>query len=340
MKRLTIWLILLVVVMSLNACNKKDDTDLGQPEEPQQEPEDLPKDFLHQYPLTGFGTDENVEYRAFGVMIENSKAARPQSGLYQADLVYEILSEATITRFLAFFHSEKPEVIGPVRSAREYYIHLNNGYNGIYLSAGGSPQAKAMIENREVDHINGLTFDGKFLWRSSDRKAPHNMYTSYDNLQKAAEYTKNTLLGSVPQLTFLEDDEEVNGEPSSEISIKYGSGSNNVVYKYDQAKNHYIRFVGDEQSIDKETKSPIAINNIFIVETSHKVTDKSGRREIDITSGGNGLLFQNGVYQHVQWENVNGQILPVRDGERIGLVKGKTWINVVPELDQSVSVAN
>jgi hypothetical protein len=347
MKRFTLGVILVGVLLLFSACNEKEETvveeieKLGEELVEDPEPED-PTD-KNQFPLTGIGTDDDTDQRAFGVMIENSHFARPQSGLYQADLVYEVLSEATITRLLAFYHSERPEVIGPVRSARDYYIDLNNGYKAIYVSAGGSPGAFAMIQSGQVDYINGLSYDGKFLWRSKQRKAPHNMYTSYENLVKAAEHAKHSLTTSVPSLPFSEEELSLEGkEEAVEISINYGSSGNNVIYKYDQDNDHYIRIIGGEQSIDLETKNPVVINNIFIVEMRHQVIsdDAAGRRSINTTSGGTGFLIQNGVYQSVQWENVDGQILPIKNGEIVNFVKGKTWINVVSSLDKSVSIAD
>ena len=350
MKRLALGILLVLVVMFVLACNKKEETIAVPPDDPPEEvveknepepkPEPEKEEFKNQFPLTGIGTNDDVDYRAFGVMIENSRSARPQSGLYQADLVYEVLSEGTITRLLAFYHSEKPEIIGPVRSARDYYINLNNGYNGIYVSAGGSPQAFAMVERGQVDYINGLIYDGRYLWRSSERKAPHNMYTSYENLIKAAEHAKHTLIAPVPTLTFLDDDTLIKGEKVTEIKVNYGSSSNNVVYLYDEDLESYIRHVGGEKMIDLEEKErAVTVDNLFIVEMSHRVIDHVGRRAIDITSGGNGLLIQNGVYQYVEWENIDGQILPIKDGEKLNFLKGKTWINVVSNLDQSVSIS-
>lgn len=350
MKKLTLGLILVLVLLLIAACNKKEEAIAVQPEEPEtqvgepvEEPEEdeEPKEIVYknQFPLTGIGTDDDVEHRAFGVMIENSRSARPQSGLYQADLVYEVLSEASITRLLAFYHSEKPKVIGPVRSARDYYIHLNNGYKAIYVSAGGSPGAFAMIQSGQVDYINGLNYDGRNLWRSKERKAPHNLYTNYENLISAAEHVKHSLTTPVPALPFLEEDVMLEGkEKAVEVSINYGSSTNNVVYKYQQDNDHYIRIAGGEQSLDLETNNPVVIDNIFIVEMSHKVLDTAGRRAINTTSGGDGLLIQNGVYQRLQWKNVDGQILPMQDGEIVGFVKGKTWINVVASLDANVDI--
>lgn len=285
------------------------------------------------FPLTGTKMTDEVANRAFGVMIENSVSARPQSGLYQADLVYEVLAEGSITRFLAFFHSEQPETIGPVRSARDYNIILNNGYDALYVSAGGSPAAFEMIDNGLVDHISGLTYDGRYFTRSSARKAPHNLYTSYENIVKAAEHANITLQKDVPGLPFYSADHHLEGEVATKVIINYGSESNTVRYEYDKEINRYKRYNGGEQTVDLESNNPVLLDNLFVVETTHRVIpgDKSGRREIDLTSGGRGYLVQGGVMQTVEWENVNGRILP--KGDSVGFVPGQTWINLVPSFD-------
>ena len=94
------------------------------------------------------GSSTEIEGRAVAVMINNHPAARPQSGLHKADIVYELLAEGDVTRFLAIFQSEQPDNIGPVRSARSYYIELAKGYDSLYIAHGNSPDAKKMLEKR------------------------------------------------------------------------------------------------------------------------------------------------------------------------------------------------
>lgn len=301
-----------------------------EPDEEVAEEEIVVPKFPHTYPLTGIGTDENTNHRVIGVMIENSKSARPQSGLYKADLVYEVLSEGTITRLLAFYHSEQPELIGPVRSARDYYINLNNGYNALYVSAGGSPGAFDMINSGKVDHLSGLTYDGTYFHRSKARKAPHNMYTSYENLIKVAERIGYSTTDDVPILPFTEKENTLSGIEAKEVEIDYGSSTNNVKYKFEPETGRYLRYIGGEQSIDLEDKQPVVADNVFIVETSHRVVDSVGRREVNLLSGGNALLFQNGQVQKVEWKNVDGRLLPFSEGKSIGFIPGKTWINLIP----------
>ena len=127
-------------------------------------------------------------------MIEYCPAARPQSGLSEAGVVFEAVAEGGITRFLALFQDTKPAYVGPVRSSRPYYIRWLLGFDATYAHAGGSPQALQDINTlnvKNLDHgANGSTFD-----RVSNRYAPHNLYTSIDRLLAAAAshgYTSST----------------------------------------------------------------------------------------------------------------------------------------------------
>jgi hypothetical protein len=304
-------------------------------EEPEPEEEEPEPEIAETFPLTGVGTEEDVDHRAFGVMIENSSAARPQTGLYQADVVYEVLSEGRITRLLAFYHSEQPKRIGPVRSARDYYIFLNNGYDAIYASAGGSPGAFDLVERGQVPYISGLNYDGRFFSRYSGRSAPHNMYTTYEDLRAAAEHIEFELEGrEPPELPFAEEaDSSLAEREAISVEINYSSSLNNVQYNFDEDAGGYIRSVGGESVDDYETGDLVAPRNLFVVAASHQVVDDQGRRDIDIESGGNAYLIHDGYAIEAEWENVDGVILPFKNGEPLDFLPGQTWINLVESID-------
>ncbi|WP_078577793.1 DUF3048 domain-containing protein [Salipaludibacillus agaradhaerens] len=286
------------------------------------------------FPLTGIKTSEDVDQRAIGIMIENSQSARPQSGLYQADVVYEVLSEGHITRLLSLFHSQQPERIGPVRSARNYYVHLNNGYDAIYASAGGSPGALELIAQQGYPHINALNYDGSFFTRWSERSAPHNMYTSYSQLVDAAADVGLTMTDrEPPELPFSDETSHAEAsEDALEVLIDYNSTSNNVLFDYDEQTKRYIRSVGGQRVDDLDTGEPVAPKNIFVVAASHQVIDDQGRRHINIESGGAAYLIQNGQAIEAEWKNVDGVILPFKDGEPLNFLPGQTWINFVEDI--------
>ncbi|WP_170006346.1 DUF3048 domain-containing protein [Bacillus fonticola] len=297
------------------------------------------------FPFTGKGTEEEAPtlQKPVVVTVNNHPAARPQTGLTEADIVMEILAEGDITRFLAFYQSEIPEKIGPVRSARDYFVNIARGYDSFFISHGYSPAAKELLDAGVVPNLNGIQYDGILFQRSSDRIAPHNSYITWDNILKGAEQNGYELEGKVTPFAFLDETEEesIKGNEASEVMVSYfNSPSFASQFQYDATIEKYTRSSGGEPTVDYETNEPVEIDNVLILETSHTVIDNVGRRKIDFTSGGNAYLLQKGKMQEVQWANVDGQILPVQDGQPVPFVRGKTWISVIPTnpgLDGAVS---
>lgn len=339
------WIVLFISLMLLAAgCNSKEEAQKHKSKEvdgviKEEVPE---REAPFNFPLTGLGTEKEAKVRAVAVVVNNHPLARPQSGLDQADLVYEALAEGNVTRFLAVFQSEKPENIGPVRSARDYYVKLAKGYDSFFVAHGYSPDAKNMLLSGYIDHINGMNYDGTLFKRASFRKAPHNSYITYENILKGAEKTKKPMGKAPSSLAFLSRDEikQLDGEDAGSVMISYHDPSFDVIYEFDREAGKYKRFSGGEQAVNYGSEKPILIDNIFIVEMDHRTIDKAGRRDIDIKSGGRGFLLQKGIVREVEWKNIDGKILPVANGKDAGLVPGKTWINIVPSqsgLDESVS---
>ncbi|XJZ27639.1 DUF3048 domain-containing protein [Bacillota bacterium Lsc_1132] len=302
------------------------------------------KQFPYSFPLTGKGSETKTNGRAIAIMINNHPKARPQSGLQKADLVYELLAEGDITRFLAVFQSEKPDIIGPIRSARGYYVELAKGLDALYIAHGYSPEAKEMLDGGYVDNLNGMVYDGTLFQRASFRKAPHNSYITYKNILKGAKQKNYSMDKSPPAFTFLTEEESKNiqGDPALAATVSYFLNSQfKAVYQYDSQIGKYKRFSGGEQTVDLDTKEPVLLDNIFIIEAVHQTVDSVGHRKIDLQSGGNAYLLQKGKVNFVEWKNSSGRIIPVKNGKEVPFVQGKTWVNVVPTnpgLQKSVSL--
>ncbi|MBE4907348.1 DUF3048 domain-containing protein [Bacillus luteolus] len=343
MKRKMFYFLIALLILS-TGCSKQQEVVKVEPEieieekdvvEEETEAESKELAFDHTYPLTGIGTNDNIDNRAVVITVNNHPKARPQSGLHKADIIYEVLAEGNVTRFVAVYQSEKAEIIGPVRSARDYFIDLTKSFNPFFIAHGWSPKAKQMLEAGEVDNINGLFYDGTLFWRSKDRVAPHNSYISFENIEKGAAKKNYDLTVKPKNYTFLteEDIANLDGDASNHVTIAYDSSKTwKVEYDYDSQPEKYKRYSAEVQTVDKENKSPVLLDNIFIVEMDHKVIDQAGRRDIDLTSGGKGWLLQKGLKTEVEWKNIEGRIIPFKDGKEIGFVPGKTWINIVPNL--------
>lgn len=295
------------------------------------------------YPLTGKPVDHKVDRRPFGVMINNHPQARPQSGVYDADVVYEALAEGEITRFLALFQSKQPKIIGPVRSARPYFVKLNNAYDAIYVHHGWSPQAKKLIKSTGTNNLNGLYYDGTLFHRADFRQAPHNSYIPYKNIEKGVEEKGYKRKADVDPLPFLNQDEikNLNGDQADGVTIDY-KDKYQVRFAYQSDDGTYQRYSDGGKSVDRETKTPITVSNVLIVAAPHRFIDSYPRRGINLKAGGQALLLQKGKVQKLEWKNVKGRIVPVKDGKTVGFVPGQTWINIIPDdpgLNGAVKIA-
>ncbi|WP_235991653.1 DUF3048 domain-containing protein [Metabacillus schmidteae] len=332
---------LLSICVFMSACSNNDSQEQSTPDNGASEKIDEPVVEVVEEsvvsPLTGIESEEqNVTQRPVGVMINNHPAARPQSGLTKADIVYEVLAEGNITRFLAIFQSEIPDIIGPVRSARPYYIDLSKGYNALYIAHGYSPDALEKLSNGEVDSLNGMEYDGTLFWRADHRKAPHNSYISKENILEGAISKQYEVASEVEPYEFLTEEEEKNleGKQANKFVIKYDNSQTwHATYEYNQTEKSYSRYSNNQQTVDLESNDPVKLSNILVLEMDHSIIDDYGRRDIDLTSRGKAILLQNGLMQEVEWVNKDGRILPIKDGNIVKFVPGKTWINIVPNLD-------
>ena len=325
-----ICIVLAALVLLASACSKDNDQPKKQPEKEKEKAA-----VKTTAPLTGLETKITPPERAVAVTINNHPAARPQNGLSKADLVYEVLAEGSVTRFLAIFQSEKPDKVGPVRSARDYFIDLAKGYDSLYIAHGYSPEAKTMLESGTIDNINGIQHDGTLFKRADFRKAPHNSYITYENIEKGAADKGYKMNQASKALEFMTEEEagKLEGDSAPVTKVSYGQDPNfAATYTFDEQQEKYTRSSGGAETVEYDTNDPILLDNIIIIETVHSTSDSKGRQDIDLTSGGGAYVLQKGKLQEAEWKNVDGRILPYKDGEQMKLVPGKTWINIVPDL--------
>jgi hypothetical protein len=330
-----------LAMLLLSACSKNEKAEAIEPlpeesdEESVIDEENAEEDMTGMYmaPFTGVMLEEENSSRPVLATINNHPLARPQSGISNADIVYELVAEGSVTRLLALFQSELPEEIGPVRSARDYFVYLAKGLDAFYVAHGYSPDALALLQKRYVDNVNGMQYDGTLFWRSKDRKAPHNSYISGENVLTAAEKTNSSMeISKVPTLSFHDSIESAKiGDMAAMAVIRYGSDPNFFsTYSYDEATGTYDRAVNGIVTVDKANDKQVELSNILVFEASHRTIDSVGRQDIDIESGGKGLLFQAGIVREIDWKNVDGVLIPMENGEPAKLVPGKTWIHIVP----------
>lgn len=292
----------------------------------------------HTYPLTGLGTDREVNQRPIVVMVENSPKARPQSGLDKADMVYEVLAEGEITRFVAVYQSQEAETIGPVRSLRPYFAEIAEGLDGVIVHAGWSQDAINLVNARKLDHFDQVYGDDKYYWRSNERKAPHNLYTSIAKIQQGMQDKKMRTEWKTVTPLFVKAEETAAAKGgdaglsvANQVTIPYIHGYE-VQYSYEAEKQLYLRTMAGEPHLDKETGEQLSASNLLIIETKHRILDSEGRRAVDVHGPGNGYLLQQGYGRSITWENQNGMIRAYADGKEVPLIPGQTWVQIVPDL--------
>ncbi|KIL48163.1 DUF3048 domain-containing protein [Jeotgalibacillus soli] len=321
------WLIAILMVLLVVGCTPKQEESTGHspPEE-----QTVPDSTEAVYPLTGEAMDSDYSQRAIAVVLNNHPKARPQSGLEEADIVYEVLAEGGITRLLAIYQSELPERIGPIRSARDYHIDLAAGYNSFFVAHGYSPEALAMLDSGVIDHINGIKYDGQLFLRSSDRVAPHNSYSGESLIREGALQNGVSLDESPKSMPFM-DNKDVAGDTVSSFTVSYNDDpSYSSTYQYNSSQNRFIRYNNGEETIDAETNNSIAISNVLVLEADHEIVDQEGRLTVDLISGGRALLFHNAKWKEISWRNVEGRMVPYDNGIPVPMTQGASWIHIIP----------
>lgn len=269
------------------------------------------------------------------VMIENSASTevRPQSGLSQAQLVYEVIVEGGITRFMAVYAGEGSEKVGPVRSARDTYLEFVSELNCAYAHAGGSYSAELALYRFELRNINGLR-EYKYFWRDNEHVAPHNFFTASENLEQAVvdhSWDKDDP-PNYATWTFVDRIDEPL-EDALDIRILFG-GSYNVEYKYNAEKGWYERYNGDQLQVDKVNNQTLTTKNIIVQHVSEGTyIEGKGRVNWPVTEEGNAEIFHSGKVIKARWKKEDRQsrtMYYTQDGEEVQLTRGNTWVEIVP----------
>ncbi|WP_136608801.1 DUF3048 domain-containing protein [Paenibacillus dokdonensis] len=283
-------------------------------------------------PLTGLPLDQPVTTRPLSIMINNAPAARPQSGLTQADIVYEVLAEGGITRLIGIFQSKgTDETIGPIRSIRPYLIDIGESYGGVLVHAGGSNDAYAILQKQHKEDLDEIGNAGAYFWRDKSRKAPHNLYSNADKLREGADkhgYKKDV---NIPSYKFRAEDDMPEGDNASGVEITFLLKSYKVSYQYHEASKVYLRSINGKPHIDLNTNQQLTAANVVILGADHKTLDDVGRLAVNVVSGGEAILLQRGKVIKGQWVRGKGDVIRfVKNGQEVPLFPGTTYFNIVP----------
>lgn len=271
------------------------------------------------------------------VAVENLPEARPQYGLSLADFVMETVTEGGITRFLAFYGAKDASQIGPVRSARPYFLDWALGFDVPFAHSGGSKEALDRIK-AGTGNIKDLDefFNEKSFWRDPKKKPPHNLFTSTMLLRELlAKKGWTNSAGTASWAIKKDNPTGEGGNPIKEISINFSSDPYALRYLYDSATNSYKRLLAGKPQIDALTNAPITAKNVVILYTTSTVIDPE-LLTIDLQTLGSerAMIFRDGGMLQARWKK-DSPADPLKlldaDGSLVPLNGGPTWIEIIDQ---------
>ena len=284
--------------------------------------------------------DTNSTSRPYAVMINNINVARPlQSGLQDAYIIYEIIVEGGITRYMALFLDQDTERIGSIRSARHYFLDYALENDAIYVHHGQSPQAQSDFSRLDVDRI--VVDNSKTGWRDNTLNVAteHRLFTSIEKLNSGlgnirTERDNDLLLNySIDELDLSS---YVGAIPANNVTIKY-SGYITNTYEYDSESGVYKRFVNGEEHTDYVTKEQYTFKNIITYQVDNYTLndgENKGRQDIENIGEGTGYYISGGYAVPITWEKSSRTSQTkyyLENGEELVVNDGNTFIQIQPE---------
>lgn len=282
--------------------------------------------------------DLDSKTRPYAVMIDNVKGAKPQSGLDKAYLVYEIVVEGGLTRLMAVFKDVDVNEIGPVRSARHYFVDYAMENDAIFVHHGRSPQALEQINKYDVDDLEGLYNPSKIFWRDKNRAAPHNSYTSSSGIEKAIKdknYDNESddwllLNYSVKKIDLSKKD----GAQKADKVVVHFSDNVYSTMEYDSEKELYYRYENGVEHSDRNG-TQYTVKNIIVVEgiRNYTIETTKNRQEIENIGSGEGHFISNGYAVPITWEKkseTSKTVYKYLNGNEIKVNDGNTYIELQP----------
>lgn len=281
-------------------------------------------------PLTGLEVAEaDTKRPVIGLMIENSTNSRPQSGLQEAGVVYEAIAEYGITRFLALYQESSPANLGPVRSARPYYVDWARLYDAAYGHVGGSPDALAKIKAEGVRDMDQFFNSGTYR-RVSQRVAPHNVYTTGEQLRALAAskgWNSSTFTGLARK-----KEAKATQPTATSIDFNISGPTYNVHYDYDAATNSYHRTMAGTPHKDADSGKLITPKVVVGLATQYSLMPDGYHSAYATTGAGTAKIFQDGTVTEATWKRDGATAqytFTDAKGKTIALNPGQTWFTVV-----------
>jgi hypothetical protein len=354
MKKHTIIILILLMIISLAGCKKKDGTEVIPSVTPMVTPTSPPTatptvtptvepdnhDGEAKSKLTGLWVSKKISNkRPYAIMFNNIKLASPQSGTTKASILYEALVEGGITRLMGIFGDPGGDRIGSVRSARHYFVSFADEYDAIYVHYGQTTYATKKISALGIDTLSGLSSLGETVfYRDKSIKAPHNAFASKEGILKGTDikgYETEYPKDYEGHFTFYDKDTDLNSDQKVEkITLKFSNYAS-PYFTYDSKNKLYGRFQFDTEHIDYNTGKQLTFKNIIVQFVKEWNIDKNGYQTMDIENAeGKGYYITNGKKVDITWKkNESTKKMRYYDGQgnELTINPGKTYIAVFPD---------
>lgn len=289
------------------------------------------------WPLSGLDAPSKAatSKRPLSIKVENSPAARPQTGLNSADVAYETVVEGGITRFNLIFQSNVPKTVGPVRSARLSDIWIVPQYHALFFYSGASASVHSQVRRAKLTDLSqdvGVSYP---YYRSNARSAPHNLYIDTKKAYVEAKKRGFKIVAEVPPLEFGPASAVTSATAVKSVYIPFSS-FNNVRWTWSKKQRAFLRQNNGKVHRDAASGKQVAAKNVVVMWAKYTPAsrDKVGSTTYWVKLGGKGraTVFRDG-------KRYNGKWIATRDepprfvdkkGRPIRLAPGNTWMQVVP----------
>lgn len=300
-----------------------------------------PTPVLVPAPLTGLPVSPDAALQhPIAVMVDDHVGARPQSGFNSAAIVWQAPAEGGIPRYMMVFQNALPSAIGPIRSAREYFIEWAAELRAVYTHIGGSPQALATLaakgRGQLVYNVDGLRFDGSDMWRVTFRQAPHNLYSDGTHLRRMATIVGATD-GPVSPTWSFGPAPSMEARPSG-TTIVVDYPYERITYRYDAVTNTYRRYINASKTpqVDAADGREVRPTNVVVLRMFFGPLNDGhplkGRLEAQDVGSGQAIVSTGGRVIVGTWTKASvsapTQLLDV-DGHPITLGAGQTFVQVL-----------
>ncbi len=261
--------------------------------------------------------------RPLSVMVDNV-FGYPQNGLRETSTVFEMPVEGGLTRLMLIFDKDTPARVGPIRSARDYFLDISDGLGSVMVHVGGSPSALARIERNSTQTFDGLS--SPLFARDSSRTAPYNTYSQGNDLRREMTRLGWNRVNNIRGLIYKPDDAlpEVSSK-TIRFSSQYSTGFR---YVRNLASYQWVRNGVDAVDINGVS---VKMDAVVLATSAASVIpgDSAGRLNVN-TRSGLATLYIQGKAIDGQWSSRGGFSFISNDGEAIDLTPFKTWVTFIP----------